>query len=108
LILISLREEKQRGDEDEFHIEWGVRDGFQRDIELWETEISHPTKFLRVKVVFPKARVPKRIWMNEGRQLKPRSLGACTKHKLPDGRWQIAWEMSEPRMNESYTLKWEW
>jgi hypothetical protein len=38
-ILISLREIKKRGDIDDFNIEWGIRDGFHRKLELWETEI---------------------------------------------------------------------
>jgi hypothetical protein len=27
---------------------------------------------------------------------------------LPDGRWQIVWEQSQPRLYERYVLKWEW
>ena len=107
-ILISLREVKRRGEEDEFHIEWGIRNGFLRDIELWETEINHPTRHLKVKVIFPKTRVPKRFWVHEGYRLKPRSFDAGTKRRLPDGRWQIDWEMNKPNLNEHYILKWEW
>jgi len=52
-ILISLREVKHRGDVDVFNIEWGIREGFMRDRELWETEIRYRTKRLKVKVILP-------------------------------------------------------
>lgn len=43
-ILISRREVKNRGDIDEFNIQWGMRDGFLRSTEQWETHVKHPTK----------------------------------------------------------------
>jgi hypothetical protein len=53
-LLISLREIRNRGDVDKFNIEYRIRDGFTRKTELWETEVSHRTKRLRVLVDFPK------------------------------------------------------
>ena len=55
-ILISLREVKNKEDVDEFNIRWGIRDGFLRYEEQWETEISHPTDHLRISLIFPKDR----------------------------------------------------
>ncbi len=43
-ILISLRENKQRGDQDEFHIRWNLKDAFRRSQEQWEREVSHRTR----------------------------------------------------------------
>jgi len=34
-ILISLREVKNRGDVDEFHIDWGIHQGFLRPTGFW-------------------------------------------------------------------------
>ena len=55
-LLISLREPKRRGDIDEFSIEWDMRNGFTRSEELWETEIRHRTKQMKVRIIFPKSR----------------------------------------------------
>ena len=56
-LLISLRGAKRRGDIDEFHIEWELRDSFVRNEELWETEIRHRTKQIRIRIIFPNTRV---------------------------------------------------
>ena len=29
-------------------------------------------------------------------------------YQLPDGRWQVTWEIDNPRLNERYILKWGW
>jgi hypothetical protein len=60
-LLISLRENKSRGDVDEFHIKWQIQDGFTRDVEQWETEVSHRTKHLELRLIFPQARPPIRL-----------------------------------------------
>lgn len=36
-ILVSRREVKNRGDVDEFNVEWGIRQGFLRRTGYWET-----------------------------------------------------------------------
>lgn len=55
-IIISRREVKNKGDIDEFNIEWGIRQGFLRRTEQWETHVKHPTKHLTINVIFPKSR----------------------------------------------------
>jgi hypothetical protein len=107
-LLISLREAKRRGDEDEFNIQWEMREGFRRATELWETEISHRTRRLKVEVVFPEGRPPLRVWLVEvlGRRRTP--LGAEARRRLADGRWLLSWEREGPRLNERYQLEWEW
>lgn len=57
-ILISLRAVKSRGDVDEFNIEWGMRNSFQGLTGRWETAVSHRTKQVEVKTIFPKNRPP--------------------------------------------------
>ena len=64
-ILISLREVKSRGDVDDYNIEWGIRNGFIRNTEQWETEIRHRTKRLKIQVIFPKSRPPKTALLKE-------------------------------------------
>ena len=108
LLLISLRESKRRGDEDEFNIEWGIRDGFLRSRELWATEIRHRTKEMRVRVIFPKSRPPKRVWLDENIRRKRHDFDKGGMRELPDGRWQVTWEINKPRLNERYRLHWSW
>ncbi len=108
-LLISLREPKRRGEVDEFNIEWEIQDGFVRTEELWETEIRHRTKQMKIRIIFPKSRPPQAslnsgtIYVVENRQLGPESI-----RRLPDGRWLVSWESNRPRLNERYQIHWEW
>jgi hypothetical protein len=106
-ILISLREEKKKGDTDEFFIDWGIKDGFLREVEQWGTEISHRTKRLKTGVIFPKSRPPIQTWLVEQLTNKKHSLETNTT-QLPDGRWLVQWESTKPRLHENYIIKWEW
>jgi hypothetical protein len=108
MILISLREMKQRGDEDEFNIEWDAYNTFLHSSEYWEAEISHRTKQLSMQMIFPKKRPPLKasIFETTRRQSKP-LIGEAIQ-KLPDGRWRISWETDKPRLYERYILKWDW
>ena len=106
-ILISLREVKNKGDLDEFNIQWGIRDGFSRSVEQWETEISHATRRLKIRLIFPKDSHPKRVVLIESDQQNTLVLGAASR-TLPDGRWQVVWEKENPRLHERYILKWRW
>ena len=107
-LLISLRESKRRGDEDEFNMEWGIRDGFLRAQELWETEIRHRTKELKVHIIYPKSRPPRRVWLEENIRRKRHDLDKDTMRELPDGRWHVTCKINKPRLNERYRLHWAW
>lgn len=107
-LLISLRETKHRGDVDEFNIQWRFRNGFLRDTELWETEVSHKTKQLRIRVIFPESRPPQRVWVIENLRRRKRRLGEGSQSRMRDGRWLLVWETQKPRLNERYQLQWEW
>ena len=106
-ILISLRETKQKGDTDEFYIEWEIKDGFMRSKEQWGTEISHRTKYLKNRIIFPKSRPPIQAWAIEQLSNKKFSLENDTT-QLPDGRWLVQWETKRPRLHGSYVITWEW
>jgi hypothetical protein len=107
-ILISLREVKQRGDTDEFLIERKIKNGFLRQQEQWETDISHPTRQVSIKVILPKQRSPMRVALVENTRQKTTLVGDADQRQLPDGRWQVAWKTDNPRLNERYVMKWEW
>jgi hypothetical protein len=98
----------QYEDIDEYHIEWGMRKGFLKPVGFWETEVSHRTKHILVQVIFPKSRPPFKISIEERNQKRTYFLGEGSRIRLSDGRWQIVWEQSQPRLYERYVLKWEW
>ncbi len=108
LILISLRDVKQRDDEDEFQIEWDLENAFVRSSEQCEVEISHRTRHLSMQVIFPKTRPPLQVAVVESTRKKTHRLGQECIQQLPDERWQIKWEAKRPRLYERYILKWEW
>ena len=106
--LISLRESRNKGDTDEFHIEWDMQRGFLKSTGFWGTAISHRTKKVIVKVVFPKDRPPLHISIVESNLQRTRDLAKDAQKLLPDGRTMITWENENPRLYENYVLKWEW
>jgi hypothetical protein len=107
-ILISLREAKNRGDIDDFNIEWGIRNGFSRKTEQWETDISHPTKRLKIQAIFPKSRPPISVSLIENTRQRTKKLGSDSQVRLPDGRHLVFWEILKPRLHENYILSWNW
>jgi hypothetical protein len=107
-ILISLREVKRRGDIDVFNIEWGIRNGFLRPSEQWETEVSHRTTKVKVQLMFPKQRPPFRVSVVDGVSLRAEPLPEDAQVQLPDGRWLVTWETDQPRLYGRYVLKWDW
>jgi len=107
-ILISLREIKNRGDLDEFNIKWSIRNGFLRKTELWETTVCHPTKYLKINIIFPKNRPPLNVTLNDGTHQKNQILDKNYQNQLPDGRWLVSWGIKRPQKNKEYILKWSW
>jgi len=107
-ILISLREVKNKGDIDEFFIEWGIQDGFLVNNGFWSTEINQRTKQIVIQIIFPKRRPPLRIWILEKNTQRTHILDVKGKKQLPDGRWLVNWEKNQPRLYEHYILNWEW
>ncbi|MEA3375339.1 MAG: hypothetical protein U9R72_03975 [Chloroflexota bacterium] len=106
-ILISRREVKDKGDVDEFNIEWDIREGFLQQAEQWETHVTHRTKHLKINVIFPRTRPPRHPVLIEGNRQRSHDLGKRAQ-VLPDGRWRVSWETDRPRLYENYLLQWEW
>ena len=106
--LISLRNTRNKGDVDEFHIEWSIDHGFLKSTGFWGTAISHRTKSVTVNVVFPKDRPPISASVSESNLQRTRILEKDTYKLLPNGRVMITWVNMNPRLYENYVLKWEW
>jgi hypothetical protein len=107
-ILVSRRQVKNKGDIDEFNIEWGIRGGFMRSTEQWETHVQHKTTDLKISVIFPKGRPPQRVTLMEGDRQRSHTLGKSAQAVLPDGRSRVTWETTRPRLYENYILQWQW
>lgn len=108
LVLISLRKVKNKGDVDEFNIQWEIRNGFLKRTGFWASEINHRTKRIKVSLTFPKTRPPQRIFVQEKNSQRSHDLGNNTLIRLPNGKWLVEWEKTQPRLYEQYILNWEW
>ena len=107
-ILLSLREVKNRGDVDEFFIQWKIKNGFLTNDGFWETDISSRIRHLKIGVVFPQSRPPHSVRIVENNVGRVRMFGTDSVRQLPDGKWQATWQISNPRLHEHYILRWDW
>lgn len=107
-ILLSLREVKNRNDVDEFHIQWDIRQGFLTRDGYWSTDISQPTKHIKINVIFPKTRPPSQLAIEECYRKRNYNIGHEAQQQLPDGRWLVSWEINKPTLYEIYVLRWNW
>ncbi len=105
---ISLRETKNRGDIEDFHIERSIKDGFVRSVEDYQVDVDHSTRRLSLTVVFPKERIPKQVKVIEQKSQHTLEMDMNDLQPLPDGRWQATWEREQPKFHEVYILRWEW
>ena len=106
-MLISLRALKTKGEATEFNIQWKMKNGFLKPTGFWCTDISHSTSHIKIQVIFPKSRPPKKVVIVETNEQKEKSLEKGIS-LLPDKRYQITWEKDNPRLYEHYVLKWTW
>jgi hypothetical protein len=107
-ILLSLREVKNKGDTDEFNIYWRLRNGFLTPDGYWGTRVSHRMKRLKVNVIFPRTRLPQRVFLEESNRRRTHILGDENRKRMSDGRWKITWETRKPKLYELYTIRWDW
>lgn len=107
-VLISLHETKNSGDITDFYIERTAKNGFTQPDESLQIEIRHPTKRLKMGVIFPPTRRCQRAVLLQRSQNHSTVLGPeCFTH-LPDGRQVLTWETTKIEQFEIYTLKWSW
>lgn len=107
-VLISLREEKRRGEVLDIRIDRTVRDGFDLEKGWCETMVRHRTHQFRLAVIFPRSRPPKRVDLVEANQNRTTRLSGSHTDILPDGRYRVSWQTSKPKLFETYTLTWNW
>lgn len=107
-ILISLREIKSRGDQEEFFIQATFKNAYLNSQEWQQVEIRHQTKHLKMTVVFPKKRHCQRAIVQHRNRRRTIDLDSDQFKLLPDGRQIVKWETKNVNSLEVYTLQWEW
>ena len=107
-VLISLRETKNRGDVIDLWIERVIRDGFPAKNEWLETEIDHWMAHLKLSIIFPRQRRCRRATVTQRSTNDTITLDEQHFSFLSDGRQQLTWENSRPKLHDLYTIKWRW
>jgi len=107
-LLISLRALKTKGEVTEFNIQWKMKDGFLKPTGFWCTDISHSTNHIKIQVIFPKSRPPRKAEVIEKNCQRTKVLGVNCIQQLPNGKWSLTWERSWPTLYEQFILKWSW
>ena len=107
-VLISLRETKNRGDVIDLKVERVVKGGLLERDEWLETQVDHWMKRLKLSVIFPKERHCQRATLTCRSSNETLPLEGKHFSFLSDGRQQLTWETSHPRLHDLYTLKWRW
>ena len=107
-ILISLRQTKGKGDVEEFHVTRVATDGFTQPEEWLQTEIRHPTRRLRLVVLFPAERRCQQAFIQQRSRNWTQTLGAEHFVELPNGRQMLSWETANVASLEVFTLRWRW
>lgn len=107
-VLISLHETKNSGDITDFYIERTAKQGFTQTDESLQIEIRHPTKRLKMTIIFPQIRRCQRAVLLQRSRNHSIVLGPEHFTNLPDGRQMVIWETTKIEQFEVYTLKWRW
>lgn len=107
-VLIAMHATKNRGDVEDFYVERSIADGFLKREEWWEVELRHPTRLLRLAILFPKGRPCTSAIITQRSRHRTWTLGPENIAVLPDGRQKLHWETQNVRSLEVYTLRWTW
>jgi hypothetical protein len=108
LILISLRQTRNRNDVVEFNIERKVKDGFTKRQEWLEVETRYPTKRLHVTIIFPRGRPCQKAWLSARRKNHQEELDASHFSNTSAGNQVLSWELARSSYGETYTICWKW
>lgn len=107
-ILISLRETKNRNDEETFNVERCITEGFTSNVEEFQVDIDHRTRRLSFAIVFPAGCAVKQVTLIEQNADRTTRLSTGHREQLADGRSRWVWVTEHPRLYETYIMRWEW
>ena len=108
VMLISLRQHKNAGDELCLRSQRRILEGFTRPEEYWESDVYHRTKQIELRIILPKGRPCQRATVTARSTGKTVALGTECYHTLPDGRQALHWSQRKPKLYERYLLRWVW
>lgn len=108
VMLISLREHQNAGDELCLRTHRKIRNGFSQTEEYWESDVYHRTRRMELRIIFPRARPCQRATVTVRSTGKTVALGPDCFQAFPDGRLALIWAIQRPRLNERYLLRWVW
>jgi len=107
-VLISLRETKNRGDVMRLWVQRVVKGGLCSSNEWLETEIDHVMSRLKLSIIFPQTRPCRRATLTRRHANETIVLDERHFRFLRDGRQELTWQTSRPRLHDCYTIKWDW
>lgn len=108
ITLISLREVKSRGDHLRLWIRRRIKRGWTQAEEWLELAVSHQTRILRARVIFPLERSPSRATIIEESTGSARELEKRRWQLDSRGRTILTWQKRNPALGETYILRWSW
>lgn len=108
VMLISLREHKNAGDELVLRSQRRILNGFTKEEEYWESDVYHRTKHMELRIIFPKQRRCQRATVTVRSTYKTVALGPECFQTLTDGRQVLHWVQQKPKLNERYLIRWVW
>jgi hypothetical protein len=107
-VLVSLRQRKTKGETDRFNIEWKIKEGFLLKDGYWQTDVTHKFSKMKLNIIFPKGRPPKKAFVEESNIKRSHTIGHEKYRFLPDGRVRLSWSTGKPRLYEQYIFRWVW
>jgi hypothetical protein len=107
-VVVSLRNIYSTKDELNLNMQWYLKGEPLGKTGSWGTHINRYTRKITLNICFPAKRPPIKVWINEGNKKKIMELGKESITQMPDKQWQLSWEKKNPRLYETYTMKWEW
>lgn len=107
-IEILLKDPKNRGDVEEFHIQTVARGVFTEPEEQLQVEIRNPTNVLSFQVIFPADRHSKMVVVKRRSNNQTTELTQEHISNLPDGRQIVRYELKKIKRLDVITLRWDW
>lgn len=108
ITLISLRQIKNRGDQLQMRIRRRIRHGWTQSQEWLELAVDHRTRLAQARVICPRTRPPHSAWVMEVSTGRTHEINQSLWQVDDHGRTVIVWRKPNPRLGETYVLRWEW
>jgi hypothetical protein len=108
VLLISLREHQNAGDQLCLRTHRRIERGFVRREEYWESDVYHRTQRMQLRIIFPKERPCQRATVTARSTGQAIALGPACYQTLPDGRMALVWAKARAKLHERYLLRWIW